>query len=122
MRVLRERDAILLPQRLRLIGAAKRVGSDARTFLGPGVVPSKKLSWAASAVSPSASASVEWPSIRSLPNMEALLTRRASKRTYRVCSGQKMMGVSPDQRNRQVHQEQNPSDFGREYDPDQQGP
>ena len=43
MRVLRERDAILLPQRLRLIGAAKRVGSDARTFLGPGVVPSKKF-------------------------------------------------------------------------------
>jgi hypothetical protein len=26
--------------------------------------------------------------------------------------------VSPDQRNRQVHQEQNPSDFAREYDPD----
>ena len=95
MRVLRERDAILLPQRLRLLGAAKRVervGGDARTFLGPGVVPSKKLSWAASAVSPSASASVEWPSIRSLPNMEALLTRRASKRTYRVCSGQKNDG------------------------------
>jgi hypothetical protein len=36
------------------------------------------LSWAASAVSPSASASVEWPSIRLLPNMEALLARGAS--------------------------------------------
>ena len=46
MRVLRGRDPIPLPQRLRLLGAAKRVervGSDAGAVLGPGVVQAKKL-------------------------------------------------------------------------------
>ena len=44
--LLRLRDPIPLPQRLRLLGAAKRVervGSDAGAVLGPGVVPSKGL-------------------------------------------------------------------------------
>jgi hypothetical protein len=40
------REAVLFPQRLRPLGAAKcveRVGSDAGAFLGPGVIPSKSL-------------------------------------------------------------------------------
>ena len=61
--------------------------------------------------------SMVWRSILSLPNMEALLTRGASKRAYRIFVPSKMMGVSPDQSKWQVHQEQNPSDFDYEYDP-----
>jgi hypothetical protein len=46
LRVLRTREPISLPQRLRLLGAAKRierVGGDAGAVFGPGVVPSKSL-------------------------------------------------------------------------------
>jgi hypothetical protein len=37
LKAIRTRDPILLPQRLRLLRAAKRVGGDAGTILGPGM-------------------------------------------------------------------------------------
>jgi hypothetical protein len=44
--VIRTRDPVLLPHRLRVLSAAKRVegvGSDAGAVLGPGVVQAKHL-------------------------------------------------------------------------------
>ena len=68
MRVLRGRDPIPLPQRLRLLCAAKRVervGSDAGAVLGPGVVQAKQLGVSSESGLAEGSASVGWPHVRS---------------------------------------------------------
>jgi hypothetical protein len=105
--VLRLREPIPLPQRLSLFHPAKRVervGSDAGAILGPGVIPSKNLvvggeggvaerqRFGRVAVHPLAA---QYGSAAHAPRIQTNIW---------VCSGQKMMGVSPDQRNRQVHQ------------------
>ena len=68
MRVLRGRDPIPLPQRLRLLCTAKRVervGSDAGAVLGPGVVQAKQLGVSSESGLAEGKASVGWPHVRS---------------------------------------------------------